>query len=467
MEGRKGSLIRSLRFKLCLFLCATGVIFTGVMCVRSYYSSLSAAGTYMDAELSQIASVIVDYRFLNPGRLQGQMRLGMPKHPSLMPRRGMRDSGSFGPVPSLADLFTRHQKIMIAPLLSGPDAQFFLPPDAEDGFYTLLIHDERVRAYVATARNGTRFVVARPVGLFEDMARRALVSEFLEFAFFILLFVPVAVFVSTLTFSGVRRLAKQIYSRRESDLSPLTGPVPSELDPLIGSLNRLFKRTFESIQNERRFIADAAHEMRTPLTALSLKAQNFDTRGLSESQSQKLEGLKTAIKKQQELTEGLLTLARSQSRAPEAPERVNVKELFVEIIESLGDLADAHDLDLGIEELEVEELSAPRQELKTVLMNLCANAVKYTPEGGQIDLISKRAPESVVLTVADTGPGIPEAELKKVFEPFYRVGGDTAKIQGTGLGLAIVRQCADNMGARVEFKNRSPHGLEASIILRG
>ena len=144
MEGRKGSLIRSLRFKLCLFLCATGVIFTGVMCLRSYYSSLSAAGTYMDAELSQIASVIVDYRFLNPGRLQGQMRLGMPKHPSLMPRRGMRDSGSFGPVPSLADLFTRHQKIMIAPLLSGPDAQFFLPPDAEDGFYTLLIDRKSV-----------------------------------------------------------------------------------------------------------------------------------------------------------------------------------------------------------------------------------------------------------------------------------------------------------------------------------
>lgn len=469
MESRKGRLIRSLRFRLCLFISVVGVAFTALICARSYYGSLSETEAYVDEELSQIASVIVEYRLLIPQRWEVPIfkngRLVSP-YPYL-PRRGFRDSQRLGPVPSLGDLFFRHQEIIIAPLFSNPGEPLYIPLGVDDGFYTILIQNQRVRAYVATNHSGIRFVVARPVVLIESLARRALLTSLFEFLFLIAFFIPAVVILVSLMFNPVRRLATSLYRREKSDLHPITAAVPSELDPLIDSLNRLFRVTHESIQNERRFIADAAHEMRTPLTALSLKAQNFDESGLSETQLVKLNGIREAIRNQHELTTSLLTLARSQcaERHDEERERFDIKDLFIEILDELGELADAKNLDFGVAAVEVKEVESVRRLLKTVLTNLCSNAIKYTPEGGTIDLSAVSAPRGIVVSVTDSGSGIPESDLKKVFEPFYRVGGDTSKIQGTGLGLAIVKSSCEEIGALCEFKNRPEGGLRASVIL--
>lgn len=465
MESRKGRLIRSLRFRLCLFISVVGVAFTALICARSYYGSLSETETYVDEELSQIASVIVEYRLLIPKRWE----VPMFKNGRLvsLPRRGMRDSFPLGPVPSLGDLFYHHQEIIIAPLYSNPGEPLYIPLGVDDGFYTFLIRDQRVRAYIATNHSGIRFVVARPMELVESLAKRALLTSLFEFLFLIAFFIPAVVILVSVMLNPVRRLAASLYRREKSDLRPLNAPVPSELDPLLGALNRLFRVTQESMQNERRFIADAAHEMRTPLTALSLKAQNFDEQGLSEAQLAKLNGIREAIRNQHELTSSLLTLARSQcaDRHDDEMENIDIKELFIEILDILGELADAKDLDFGVAEVTVNEVYSVRRVLKTVLTNLCSNAIKYTPNGGQIDLCAKQQQEQVVICVKDNGPGIPEGELKKVFEPFYRVGGDTSKIQGTGLGLAIVKSSCAEIGARCEFSNRRGGGLCASVIL--
>lgn len=466
MEGREGRLIRSLRLRLCIFISCIGVIFAGIFCTRSYYEGLEEIEAYVDEELSQIASVVIDYRLLIPDHFDEPFFKDRLFNSNFLPRRGMRGGQASGPVPSLGDLFFRHQEIIIAPIFANPGEPLFLPVSVDDGFYTIMIADKRVRAYIATNRSGVRFVVARPMALVESLARRTLLNELMEFLFLIAVFIPSAVVLISVMFSPVRRLARSIYRREKSDLSPITAKVPSELDPLINALNRLFSLTYESMKNERRFIADAAHEMRTPLTALSLKAQNFDEEGLSKEQLIKLRGIRDAIRNQQQLTNSLLTLARSRCNEGQLKfEKLNVKELFIELIDSLGDLADEKELDLGVVAVEVSEVVSVRSQVKTILSNLCSNAIKYTPRGGTIDLSCHKTEQGCEICISDTGPGIPEQELNRVFEPFYRVGGDTSSIQGTGLGLAIVKSACDEIGAHCIFKNLEQGGLCASLYL--
>jgi two-component system OmpR family sensor kinase len=449
-----------------VLLSVLGIIVGGLLCMTAYYRSMSESETFVDEELSQIASVIVEYNLTPPRFWRGpDMRNGKPLPPPRMPRRGMRDSHWFGPTPSLADLFIKHREIIIAPLFVAPGEPVYLPLEIEDGFYTLLIENKRVRAYIATTSSGVRFVVARPVEILESLSKRVFVISLAEFLLLLIGFIPAQVVIVNLTLRGVRRMAAAVNRRRENDLRPLDpARVPSEIDPLIESLNRLFKRTYESMQNERRFIADAAHELRTPLTAISLKAQNFDEEGLSEAQLEKLRGLRSAIKQQQVLTTDLLTLARSQCAPEVKPEKVDVHEMFAGLYEELGPLADDRDIDFGIESEEIKSLNVPRGALHTALLNLCSNAIKYTHEGGKVDLKSAKVRGEVRISVVDDGPGIPQKELKSVFEPFYRVGGDTSRVQGTGLGLSIVKSSCAQIGARCELSNVKPHGLCASLI---
>ena len=416
-RGRKGRLWRSLRLRLCICISIIGVIFAGIFCARSYHEGLEEIEAYVDEELSQIASVVIDYNLLIPQRWESPFfknsRVVTPQE-NYLPRHGMRGGQGSGPVPSLGDLFFRHQEIIIAPIYSNPGEPLYLPSGVGDGFYTILIADKRVRAYVATNHSGVRFVVARPMALVESLATRALMSVIFEFIFLICIFIPSAVVLISLMFKPVRRLARSIYQREKSDLSPIKAKVPSELDPLIHSLNRLFRLTHESMRNERRFIADAAHEMRTPLTALSLKVQNFDEEGLTTEQLQKLYGIRDAIRNQQSLTNSLLTLARARcAEGGIKYEEVDVKELFIDILDNLGELADAKSLDLGVLKTDVLTVVSLRSQLKTILMNLVSNAIKYTPDGGTIDLVSESVPGGCMLSVNDTGPGIPSEDLKK------------------------------------------------------
>ncbi len=466
MEGRKGRLVRSLKFRLCLILCVIGIIFTAVVSARSYHKTLNEARVYIDEEISQIADIIVAYNMplpkrwsekslFNNGYFQG------PRHKYMG-----RMEYIISPSPSLSDLFERHRDIIIAPLFSPPGETFYIPMNIEDGLYSILINDNRVRCFIATNRQGIRFVVARPLSIIDEAVSRAFNASFIEFLILLGIYIPTVLLVVNLMFLAVRRLASEIDSRKENDLRPLyETSVPSEFDVFIEALNRLFNKTSESLQNERRFIADAAHEMRTPLTAISLQAESLDEHGLDDNQKQQLKELRKAIKRQRDLTTKLLTYARSQCAQVVEFKDFNLKELFVEIIEELGALADDKNIDFGIEGNADITVHSDRNLLKTVLVNLCGNALKYTPDEGQVDLYCRNYPKFFEICVKDNGPGIPEDKIKMVFEPFYRVGGDTAKISGTGLGLAIVKSSCEELGAQIRLSNVEEGGLEACVTI--
>ncbi|MGN0902444.1 MAG: sensor histidine kinase [Succinivibrio sp.] len=467
MESRKRKFLRSLRFKLCLTLAVIGIVFTALSCYRSYNKAMTEIELYVDEELTQISNVIIDYNVILPKSWNGpefKRRVLSDAHGHIVVSES-RVRNTFMPAPSLKDLFIRHhQDIIVAPLHVQPGHTYYFPSGIEDGIYSVLINNRRVRALVGTNRAGIRFVVARSFELIEALVSQALKSSIIEFLLLIAIYIPAVILFVNFIFIPVNKLAHNLNQRRESDLTPVKGHhLPSELDIFIDSMNNMFARIDKSLQNERRFVADAAHEMRTPLTAISLQAQSLDENAIPKDEADKVRELKTAITRQRVLTNNLLEYARSQCGRQLVRRSFDMRSLFIEVIDELGSLADKKDIDLGLVSDCKFSLYSDRARVKSVVSNLVSNALKYTPDGGQCDLNCESDGKTLIITVEDTGPGIPKENLAKVFNAFYRVGGDTAKIEGTGLGLAIVKSTCDELNASVTLSNRLSGGLKAEV----
>ncbi len=155
------------------------------------------------------------------------------------------------------------------------------------------------------------------------------------------------------------------------------------------------------------------------------------------------------LERSKNLVDQLLSLARAQAPATQPVSATSVHQVYRSVLEDLLPLARAKDLDIGLESGEDAHLPVSEMDLSTMLKNLVDNAIRYTPQGGRIDLAVLRGPQAVLLRVSDTGPGIAEAERQRVFDPFYRTLGNTEI--GSGLGLSIVRAIAERLGAAVEL----------------
>lgn len=531
-RNRRHELMRSLQFRIVMLFFIVGLITTASMCALTYVKIYNTTREFVDEELSQISLVAINYKMILPRRweaprnnhgrifrvqsINGRLVLtygfenenasnegalaGPRPEQHMGPGHGMRNG--IGPragagarsgtgasaaqnqdnskevsangqplTPSIVDIHKFKYDIIIAPLFGRPGDALYIPPGVADGFYTVMVADQRVRAFVSTNTNGQRFVVARPLNSIDSITHQAFISAVWQFVGIILLFIPLLMISVRWMFANLNKIAKSLYKRSEDDLSPVipenhVGFVPSELDGFILALNKLFSKVDEGIHSKRRFIADAAHEMRTPLTALSLQAESLEKEELSSSARLKVERLKDGISRERQLMTSLLTLAREQNRNDIMLENIDIFDLYTKLIDEQGVLADRKDIDLGVEGNVRFNIVSDRMRLLRIMSNLLSNAIKYTPDGGRIDLMAKMLDDGrLQLIVQDDGPGIPEEHLKHILEPFYRVGGDRSEIQGTGLGLAIVKASCESINANLEFSNASPHGLIACVTM--
>ena len=487
MESGKRSIGRSLKFRLILIFSCLGFLAAVGASLWSYYSVKNETLNFIDEELSQIAATVINYNMLIPKRWEGprqaHRRMFFRRHHSMgrnseiiieeqnINEGGMRPRPRSQDLPSLGDLATRRFDIVIAPLYGQARNNIFLPSGIEDGFYTVLISDNRTRVFVATKPDGERFVVARPLDVVNDISAKALNTSFYEFLALLLIYIPIVIISVNLTFKAVKALALKLDKRKENDLSPIVtehkGYIPSELDSFIGAIDRLFDKVEESMAVQQRFIADAAHEMRTPLTALSLQAESLADEDLPQKAQDKLKALRQSIEREKDLMNALLSLTRMQNNKEQtvyAP--CDIESLFISLIEELSPLAEEKDIDFGVDGPMAFTAFSSLPDLKCVLNNFTVNAIKYTPEGGRVDLTCKEEGDFLFLEVKDTGPGISKEYLESVFTPFFRVGGDSAKVPGTGLGLAIAKAAAKRAGAEVKLVNQKEGGLCAQIKVK-
>ena len=238
-------------------------------------------------------------------------------------------------------------------------------------------------------------------------------------------------------------IAREVAQRAPDNLAHLdAGNAPREISPLIAALNALFDRLRTSLEQERRFTADAAHELRTPLAAVKTQAQvALGATGEAE-RGRALANVVSGTDRAARLVEQLLVLARLDPQTALPPgQRVDLQALAQQGVAELAPAAAGKGVEAGLAPGEAAPVAGDAVLLAVLLRNLLDNAVRYTPPGGEVEVSVKPAAGGVSLAVVDSGPGIPEAERGKVFDRFHRVLGTGE--EGSGLGLSIVRRIAD------------------------
>ena len=346
--------------------------------------------------------------------------------------------------------------------LSHPHSS--LPSQAQLGYATVDTPDARWRVF-SVASPGRVIQVAQPLAVRSRLAAQAALRTLLP----LLAILPVTGgliwYVVGRALRPLARVTKAVKSRQPDALDPISAAdIPEEVAPLVAALNGLLARLENALATQRAFVADAAHELRTPLAALQLQAQLAERADTPEERAESLADLKRGLARATHVVTQLLTLARqgpdAEGRKPR--ETIDLAELAGLTIAELLPLAEAKQIDLGASTLAPNLLIAgDREALRSLLGNLVDNALRYTPEGGQVNVCLTREGDEILLEVADSGPGIPAEERERVFDRFYRRDGQSES--GSGLGLAIVRCVALAHGARVELGESPLGGLAARV----
>jgi two-component system OmpR family sensor kinase len=339
-----------------------------------------------------------------------------------------------------------------------------LPPEPQ-GWGTTTVDGQDWRVFTLADANET-VQVAQPMSVRNERAANVALRQLTP----LLASLPLlALLVWLIVGQGLRplsRIADDIHRRTPGSLDPLPAAgLPSEIVPMVVELNGLLARLRDALDAQRRFTADAAHELRTPLSALQLQLQLIERAATPDERQQALGDLKAGAARAARLVEQLLALARSDPSAQHAQaEIVELDALVAEVVAGMETLAAARRQALRLERLERADVQGNRAALRTLIENLVENALRHSPAGGRVDVSVHELGGMAVLEVSDTGPGIPASERERVFERFYRPAGTTAP--GSGLGLSIVRNVANAHGAKVELLDAEGGGLLVRVTFR-
>jgi heavy metal sensor kinase len=268
--------------------------------------------------------------------------------------------------------------------------------------------------------------------------------------------------------AAMTRAAQRVSGTHLEERIPTTGS-GDELDQLANTLNDMMGRIRHSVERMQRFSANAAHELRTPLSALRSRLEVTLEQARSADEYRKILG-ETAeqVASLSDSVHAMLRLAQSEAGLP--PEHrvpVRIAPLVEEVVDFFGLLAEEQGLALERGAFDEATVSGEPAWLRQAVANLVDNAIRYTPEGGRIEVSAQRDPEAgtVSISVADTGPGIEAAELERIFEPFHRVRGETAAGPGAGIGLALAREIARAHGGDVSVESAPGRGSRFSVRL--
>lgn len=246
-------------------------------------------------------------------------------------------------------------------------------------------------------------------------------------------------------------LSKAIAARGPQNLEPIRpGRVPNEIRPLIDSLNDLLRRLSQSIDKERRFTADAAHELRTPLSAIKVQAEVALAAEEQAEQRYALAQIIEGVNRTAHLVQQLLLLARLDHPDSGSARQVDLGELAAQCAGRYAEGALKKDIDLGVSTEPERVVAGDPAMLDVLIGNLIDNAIRYTQEHGRIEVSVTRQDEATLLSIKDNGPGVPEEARSRIMDRFYRVEGSPAP--GSGLGLSIVERVATAHGATVELE---------------
>lgn len=344
-----------------------------------------------------------------------------------------------------------HRPILMGARWSAESEAFPAPRKTD---HRWVIYDgHRWRVFSMPIEGGRWISVGLRESFQDELSNKVAIGNFVP----LLLALPILIWlIARLIRWGLKpidHLSRQVQARDEKDLSPIGVSVPRELQTLRGSLNEFIERLGETLERERRFTADAAHELRTPLAAMKIHLDNArygEPDGLDKAYN--------GIERLQRVVEQLLLLARLDIHHERpAPERVSLPALVMDLAADLWPLAESQQQTLDIVEGEPVNVLGYITELGILIRNLMDNALRYTPPGGEVIVTMGAENERPWLTIEDTGPGIPESLLETVTQRFQRAS--EQRISGSGLGLSIAAEIAERERLTMTLGNRDGGGL--------
>ena len=421
----KPMVTHSLRGRLLWFVLVAIFMFAVLQAITAYRGALQQADAMFDDHLQQVAR---------------SMRAGAPLG-SLLAESA--DEADF-------DLYVQ---------IWGQDGtQIFrsnrsaLPPRAVLGFSDVEANGSRYRVYSLQTPMQT-VQIAQDLSARGARAQTLAAKALLPFALLTPLLMLAVWWIINRSLAPIERARRQLALRTADDFSPLAGNnLPDEVRPLVDELNLLFGRVRTAFDTQKNFVADAAHELRSPLTALKLQAQALrrpddEPEARQAAVARLNQGIDRAIR----LVEQLLTLAREEAAAGALQaEPVDLLESVKLAVADLLPQAQLKRIDIGLVHQQTAQVLGQSEGLRILLRNLLDNAIKYTPESGQVDVSLEVAEGQAVLTVEDSGRGIAEEARPRVFDRFFRAS-DALAETGSGLGLAIVKTIADRHSATLKL----------------
>jgi len=334
-----------------------------------------------------------------------------------------------------------------------------IPLTAEvDGFSDKKISNQNWRVFTSyNEKAGIRTVLAERYDTRNELGRRIAQDDL----YIMLLTFPLSGLLIWIIIGrgldSLDKVAEEVANRAPSHLEPVDlQEVPAEIKPVIDELNKLFFRLKEGFEREKRFAADAAHELRTPLAALKAQAQvALNTKDIEEK-NKALQKLIASVDRSTHIVQQLLTMSRLVPEASnlQDEDKVNLSKLTRDILAMIAPTAIEKQIELEFEhDDKIPLIKGNLTALGILIRNLVDNAIRYCNENGRVIVRLLKGENDVVLEVADNGPGIPHELQTRVFERFFRVLGN--KSPGSGLGLAIVQQICELHGGRVSLDTPS------------
>jgi two-component system OmpR family sensor kinase len=446
------SLRRGLTLWLWAALAAVGAVCAGIGIVQAQRETQAQ----VDYLMQQVAHIIANQPFV-PGLGSGQTTTDQEMLPSIYVRHDRDDD-------LIVTVRNDAGKLLYASPTNRRLAGGVLPALNQLGFHTVEIGEESFRVFVARSRD-LDIQVAQSVDAIHEAERGVALATLLPIGLLLPILAAVIGFAIRRQLRPLSEATATIARRPplSHDLLPIAG-MPTEVRPLIDEINRLLRRLSTAVQREHRFVTDAAHALRTPLTALQLQAEVLEGGSTTEERAARLLELRAGIRRTIRLSEQLLSLARSQSETGPITTTIDLDSTLQETAAHYAASARAKDIDLRIDASSSARVYGNARRLTLIFGNLLDNSLRCTPAGGHIQIRAVSADAVARIEILDEGGGLPAGELEHVLDRFYR--GSSNDGSGSGLGLATVDALVKQLDGRVNLENRSDcAGLIATVIL--
>ena len=467
----------SLRVKLLGSIIVSTFLAWGIAAYRSFLDTRHEINELFDAHLSESARAILQQaeHERHESRLRDEIDEGAVSYEDHDGDEANDDEEETRDIPEVRERGVLFEKRLYFQL-RGAKGEFLVgsmrdpsaPPLASvaaEGFSYGQYRGEKLRVFSAWNRGRTLNVqvaeatAARTV-LIHSSVRNVLTP-------ILIMIVPLLLvlgFAVDFALRPMRRLSREVERRTPEDLAPIDGPVPREIRPVVIAINRLFSRLSRAMANERRFTADAAHELRTPLAAIKIQAQVALQSGADEAtRNHALIGVSKGVDRATHLVEQLLTLARLDPETQIDGSTIKLRNLVVDVTSGLALDALAKSLDLVVTDGPDLEIQGNEAMLAILVRNLVDNAIRYTPANGFVHVTIEGHLGQTRLIVEDSGSGLSDAQRKRLAERFSRVSRPSG--EGSGLGLSIACRIAELHGTKLTFSaGQNGRGLRVEVL---